>query len=394
MGWEYSDWAPYVPVEERRHKAHEAAAKLAGQQNRAPQPVVGSGSKLAKTFWGRAWCDHLHAFRDYANRLPRGATYLRNGSVVDLVLREGRIDALVAGSETYKIAITIHPLQKKRWQEIRKKCSRSIDSLLDLLAGRLSDGMMRVLTDRQAGLFPTPGEIRMKCSCPDSARVCKHLAAVMYGVGVRLDTQPELLFQLRGVNHQDLVSEVVTEDTLERELGGQSRGSLGDADLGEMFGIELALPGESGSLPTKRTPSQAGGGKSGGKRGGRATGGTQGQRPAATVIEGTAVAIPEESGAEEATFRSAAVRQRSSAKATGRLKDSPVSRKPGLAKVSVKTVAGNKAAAKTSGAKTLRRTKSSATKTTGTKATAKKTARKKTVSKKTARKKTTLKKRP
>jgi uncharacterized Zn finger protein len=259
MGWGYSDWAPYVPVEERRRKGRAAAQRLAKKQNRQPQPVSASGSKLAKTFWGRAWCDHLHAFHDYANRLPRGATYLRNGSVVDLVIQEGRIEALVAGSETYQIVISIQALDQGAWQKIRKNCSRSINSLLDLLAGRLSDGLMRVLTDRDAGLFPKPREIRMKCNCPDGAAVCKHLAAVMYGVGVRLDTQPELLFQLRGVDHQELVSEVVTADTLDRELGAPSAGSLGDADLGAMFGIELDLgvPGETaaaagGALPGKR----------------------------------------------------------------------------------------------------------------------------------------------
>jgi hypothetical protein len=170
-------------VEARRRKAAEAAKKLAKKQNRQPQPVTANGLKLAKTFWGRAWCDHLHTFHDYANRLPRGATYLRNGSVVDLVIHAGRIEALVAGSETYQVAITIQALDQGQWKKIREHCSRSIESLLDLLSGRLSEGIMRVLTDRETGLFPKPREIRMRCNCPDGAAVCKHLAAVMYGVG-------------------------------------------------------------------------------------------------------------------------------------------------------------------------------------------------------------------
>ena len=300
MGWGYSDWAPYVPVEERRRKGRAAAQRLAKKQNRQPQPVSASGSKLAKTFWGRAWCDHLHTFHDYANRLPRGATYLRNGSVVDLVIQEGRIDALVAGSETYQIVISIQALAQGAWQKIRKNCSRSINSLLDLLAGRLSDGLMRVLTDRDAGLFPKPREIRMKCNCPDGAAVCKHLAAVMYGVGVRLDTQPELLFQLRGVDHQELVSEAVTADTLDRELGGPSAGSLGDADLGAMFGIDLDLgvPGETvaaagGAVPGKRKSGKTGSAATTKSRGGAETGRVQTKSAAPPVIEVTATARPE-----------------------------------------------------------------------------------------------------
>lgn len=254
MSWRYSDWAPYVPVEARRRKAAEAARKLAKKQNRQPQPVTANGLKLAKTFWGRAWCDHLHTFHDYANRLPRGATYLRNGSVVDLVIHGGRIEALVAGSETYQVAITIQALDQGQWKKIREHCSRSIESLLDLLSGRLSEGIMRVLTDRETGLFPKPREIRMRCNCPDGAAVCKHLAAVMYGVGARLDTRPELLFQLRGVDQAELVSQAATADALDRELGGQSSGSLGDADLGAMFGIELDLTAPTPTVPARSAP--------------------------------------------------------------------------------------------------------------------------------------------
>ena len=286
MSWGYSDWAPYVPVEARRRKAAEAAKKLAKKQNRQPQPVTANGLKLAKTFWGRAWCDHLHTFHDYANRLPRGATYLRNGSVVDLVIHAGRIEALVAGSETYQVAITIQALDQGQWKKIREHCSRSIESLLDLLSGRLSEGIMRVLTDRETGLFPKPREIRMRCNCPDGAAVCKHLAAVMYGVGARLDTRPELLFQLRGVDQAELVSQAATADALDRELGGQSSGSLGDADLGAMFGIELDLAAPTATAPAKnaaatrerrsRTNAPAGGSQ---PRNSKTVGPAQPQRP-------------------------------------------------------------------------------------------------------------------
>ena len=104
MGWgRYSEWRPYVPVDVRRKKAGARARKKAEAQGRALQPVIASGTKMAKTFWGKAWCDHLHAFRDYANRLPRGATYLRNGSVVDLVIKAGKVEAIVAGSEPYTV---------------------------------------------------------------------------------------------------------------------------------------------------------------------------------------------------------------------------------------------------------------------------------------------------
>lgn len=314
MGWgRYSDWRPYVPVDVRQKKAVAKARKKAEAQGRAPQPVIASGKKMAKTFWGMAWCDHLHAFRDYANRLPRGATYLRNGSVVDLVIQAGKVEAIVAGSEPYTVSIEIQTLQKKRWKELRQKCSASIDSLLDLLAGRLSDGIMRELTSTQTGLFPTPREIRMSCSCPDYSSCCKHLAAVMYGVGVRLDTQPELLFLLRGVDHSELVSEAVSAGNLDRELGEDDQGALANADLGELFGIDLAPPAdlaaEGSHVQVERSPKRMSGARAAGgavaakkssvsepakRRGARAklSGPTAGEAPSAAAPLAPAALVP------------------------------------------------------------------------------------------------------
>lgn len=257
MSWGYSQWAPYVPVAQKKAKAVQHAAQVAKKQGREPAPVQLNGRKIATTFWGQAWCNNLEAYSDYANRLPRGATYVRNGSVVDLVIKSRSIEAIVAGSETYKVKISIDGLAKPVWKKIKQDCAASIDSLLDLLAGRFSDGVMQRLTRQKEGLFPSPREITMKCSCPDWSDCCKHLAAVMYGVGARLDKQPELLFLLRDVDHQELVSQVVAEGNLDKELGGDN-GTLAGEDLGAIFGIDLettALPVSTKSRP-KREPAR------------------------------------------------------------------------------------------------------------------------------------------
>lgn len=250
MGWGYREqWAPYVPVAQKKSNAVKLAAQLAKKQGRQPAPVTLEGRKIATTFWGQAWCKNLEAYSDYANRLPRGATYVRNGSVVDLVIKPRRIEAIVAGSEAYKITIRIDGLAKPTWKKIKQDCSASIDSLLDLLAGRFSDGVMQRLTRQKEGLFPSPREIQMKCSCPDYSYCCKHLAAVMYGVGARLDKQPELLFVLRDVDHQELVSQAVAEGNLDQELGSGDAALAGE-DLGAIFGIEL----ETAPTATPTTP--------------------------------------------------------------------------------------------------------------------------------------------
>lgn len=252
MGWGYySQWAPYVAVAQKLAKAAKRAAQLAKKQGRETAPVKLEGRKITTTFWGKAWCDNLEAYSDYSNRLPRGATYVRNGSVVDLVIKSRKIEALVAGSETYTVQIDIERLAKPTWKKIKQDCSAAIDSLLDLLAGRFSDGVMQRLTNQQAGLFPSPREIKMKCSCPDYSYCCKHLAAVMYGVAARLDRQPELLFLLRDVDHQELVSQAVAEGNLEKELSAD-QGSLATSDLGAIFGIELDDASAVPQAPSKK----------------------------------------------------------------------------------------------------------------------------------------------
>ena len=250
MRWE-QQWAPYVSVGDKLNKAVRHAVQLAKKQKREREPVSIQGRAIAKTFWGKAWCDNLTAYQDYSNRLPRGATYVRNGSVVDLIIKYRKIEAIVAGSAPYTVKIEITELDKHRWKAIRSECSESIDSLLDLLSGRLSDGVMKQLTDQKTGLFPSPREIRMSCSCPDSSSCCKHLAAVMYGVGARLDNQPELLFLLRGVDHQELVSQAIAAGNLDRELSSVN-GGLDSQDLGAIFGIELENSVAEPAKPEKK----------------------------------------------------------------------------------------------------------------------------------------------
>ncbi len=199
------DWPPYVPVAERRKKAASTVAKLLSKGEKV-SPLIIEGRTIAKTFWGKAWCDHLESFSDFENRLPRGRTYARNGSVIHLSIESGKIKALVQGSSLYKVEIGISSVKKTKWQLILKSCSGKIDSVIELLQGKLSSGVMKAITDQQEGLFPHPKEISLKCSCPDWADMCKHVAAVLYGVGARLDNGPELLFKLRQVDHLELIN--------------------------------------------------------------------------------------------------------------------------------------------------------------------------------------------
>ncbi len=249
--------SPYVSVAKRHSLGQKAAAKLAKESGRASAPVVIEGHAIAKSFWGCAWCNHLEAFSDYANRLPRGRTYARNGSIVDLSVTPRQVTALVQGSSLYRIDIRFQPMQAERWQAFKQRSAGQVTNLIDLLQGKLSKEILADVTRLETGLFPTPSEIKMTCSCPDWAGLCKHLAAVLYGVGSRLDHQPELLFVLRGVEVAELIA-AATASAAAGPLTGEAQSAADSAlageDLSALFGVDLD---DGGSGGPKADPSQA-----------------------------------------------------------------------------------------------------------------------------------------
>ena len=236
----YGGWAPYVPVAERRRKA-ERALKKRRKAGQATAPVSIAGRAIATTFWGRAWCDNMESYHDYESRLPRGRAYVRNGSVIDLQIAPGRVVAVVSGSEIYDVTVTIQETPKTQWRSICADCAGGIDSLVELLQGRFSKGVMERLCRQQGGLFPRPSDIRFSCSCPDHALMCKHVAAVLYGVGARLDLKPELLFRLRTVDETDLVAGADSALPLSRQVPVTGR-VLETDDISALFGLDMAVP--------------------------------------------------------------------------------------------------------------------------------------------------------
>lgn len=251
---DYDDrFPPYIPVAQRARDAAAAVAKLKKKGHNI-EPVAIAGRAITSTFWGNAWCRHLESLSDYQSRLPRGRTYVRRGAVVHLALDSGRILAKVQGSSLYDVEIAVVKLKPQRWSSVVAQCSGSIDSLVELLRGKLSEGVMRSVTNTETGLFPLASELKMSCSCQDWAGLCKHLAAVLYGVGARLDTRPELLFTLRGVDPSELVSEnAASAIPVAKTEGKSSRRVLPSSGLSDVFGIEFeAAPAARGAQKAAR----------------------------------------------------------------------------------------------------------------------------------------------
>jgi len=251
---EYYGWGfrPYVPVAERRRRA------LAEMQKRRNQghdisPVRIEGRTIAKTFWGKAWCENLERYSDFANRLPRGRTYVRNGSVVDLQIQPGVISAWVSGSELYEVTLEVAPVAKARWKAICKDCAGGIDSLVELLQGRFSNAVMERICRQKEGLFPAPSEIRLACSCPDWVGMCKHVAAVLYGTGARFDREPELLFRLRKVDEKELLARAASGLPLAKKAPPAKK-VLAEEDLSAIFGLELDAGPEKQGRKNRTAP--------------------------------------------------------------------------------------------------------------------------------------------
>lgn len=244
----------YVPVAERKRKALDAVRKLK-KKNPDITPIIIEGKKLARTWWGKAWNDNLESYSDYANRIDRGRSYVRNGAVLDLKIEKGTVTALVQGSSSkpYKVDIAIRQIEDDLWGKIKKSCEGKIESLQELIDGKFPKALSELFTAKGNGLFPAPKEITLRCSCPDWAVMCKHVAAVLYGIGARLDENPALFFTLRNVNIEELITEAIEgkTKTMLGRAGTKSRRVLEDADVTAMFGVEVENTDMSPDLKEK-----------------------------------------------------------------------------------------------------------------------------------------------
>jgi uncharacterized Zn finger protein len=240
----YSHGYPkYVSVAEKRAKAEKKILQLK-KKNPAISPVCVEGNKLAESWWGISWNKNLESYADYSNRIGRGRSYVRHGAVLDLKIKSGKIISIVQGSVSrpYTIEISIQKIKTPAWENILKKCQGKIDSLHALLDGKLPNPMVDILIDKKDGIFPSPGEIKFYCSCPDSATMCKHIAATLYGVGTRLDQNPALFFTLRGVDMENLVSQAIQKEAdqlIKKSKTKTSKRIIQNADLSSTFGIDF-----------------------------------------------------------------------------------------------------------------------------------------------------------
>jgi len=212
------------------------------------QPVIVDGGVIARTWWGKAWNKNLESYPDYANLIGRGRSSVGSGAILDLRVSPGEITAVVQGSRSkpYSITIRIKTLNKNTGNLVASACRGKLASLEDLLAGRFPKAVEDAFMQPKTGLFPSPREIELVCTCPDWASMCKHIAATLYGIGARLDEDPSLFFTLRGVAMADLIKGTVSSKRSElsqktsqksaRRINNAHRSPARGADLEEAMG--------------------------------------------------------------------------------------------------------------------------------------------------------------
>lgn len=230
----------YESVADKKAKASMSLEKLK-KKNPDIEPVIIEGRALAKNWWGKAWNLNLESYADFGNRIARGKSYVRSNAVLDLKISKGLIQAKVQGSRSkpYEVEIKIDALDSKKWEQVTALCNHRIDSLEQLVEGKFPKELEVLFTDRKYGMFPSPKEIHFDCSCPDWASMCKHVAAVLYGVGARLDINPMLFFELRGLDGQELVRKSMEQklESMLKNAGRKSSREIADEDISDIFGL-------------------------------------------------------------------------------------------------------------------------------------------------------------
>ncbi len=226
-------------LNELETKKEKTKKRLKGQEL---NPIVIEGRTLGNTWWGKAWNDNLESYADFSNRVSRGKTYVRQGLVIHLDIAEGRVHGLVQGSRKapYEVLIKIKPSTASDMKRIGEISRQHLESFESLLHGEFPKDLAVLFTKKEYGLFPSPREIDFYCSCPDHAYMCKHVAAVLYGIGSRLDEDPQLFFTLRQINSAGFIKESVEEvlkDML-KVAGAETKRTLSKEKANLLFGLD------------------------------------------------------------------------------------------------------------------------------------------------------------
>lgn len=232
-------YGEYVSVEERKEKARKIIVKLSKKQE--IEPLEYNSNKKDKVWWAEMWENNMKEYADMQNRISRGRSYVKNGFVIDMKIKEGMIEALVMGSKSkpYNVDIRINKLSKINENKLIELTKGQITNLESFLNADFPKELEKALVDKEYGLFPTSKEIHFDCSCPDGADMCKHVAAVLFGISSKLTQNPLLFFTLRGIDVDKLIKSTMDEklDDMLKNASKKSTKTVSKKATADLFDI-------------------------------------------------------------------------------------------------------------------------------------------------------------
>lgn len=238
MSYGYYSFQKPPTIDELKEKARKATKK-------EYHPVVLSSRTISSSWWGKAWCSNIDLYADQYNRLDRGKKYVRADCVVDLEINGGTVEAKVVGSRKtpYDVKVTIDPIKAENYERITSIAEGKLKSMEALESGEFPKEYQELFTMKESGLFPKLGEIHFYCSCPDSSRICKHIAAVLYAIGSRLDDDPFLFFSLRGIDVKEFAGRIIKKEAARIWQGVESKLDkervISEDEARHLFGYEI-----------------------------------------------------------------------------------------------------------------------------------------------------------
>ena len=173
--------------------------------------------QASREWWSQRWLELLDSYR-FKKRLERGRIYARQGNILSIEFQGAKVIAKVQGSEAqpYTVSLYLDSFTDEEWGYVLETMSQRAIIPAKLLAGEMPQNIEEVFTANGLSLFPfTLSDVRSKCTCPDKANPCKHIAAIYYQLGDRFSEDPFVLFQLRGRSKEKIISNL-------RQLRGAS----------------------------------------------------------------------------------------------------------------------------------------------------------------------------
>jgi uncharacterized Zn finger protein len=206
-------------------------------------PFKIDSNTLASNWWAKAWNAHLKSHNFNSLQLEKGKLYFRCEALADLKIRNNQITGTVLGSniEPYYSKITINPITKTKWLKITKLYEGHLELFEKVLDHQFPKELSEVFTNKSLGLFPTTKEITFECSCPSRLNLCKHTAVVLFAFGAKIDLDPQILFELRGVDFLKFMATSINKERLNllKKTRKKNPKILEDTNLSELFNIDI-----------------------------------------------------------------------------------------------------------------------------------------------------------